>query len=272
MQDPLWAERQKPPQYRYEYLERVGEVPGLPFGYSYAPAPLVEITEAMRIEAGNGREMQGTLKAVTDVQSGADGRRPDPTELRAMRRAQLQATEPISGNVVGRRGSIMALSARRPTSSGRRPTSSSRPRRPSAITQPTDTSAATEVRRSRTSLTSSSNKRRPLLKDRGEIPPGTARIPQKTDVNPFDNRRVPPGFINICPFPGYDPDRVDRAALPISAIYGKQMGMGRGPAQGVGSVVAATRARGMVDSRPGYDVPEGFTVDRHPVLWPSRIP
>ncbi|KND03878.1 uncharacterized protein SPPG_08927 [Spizellomyces punctatus DAOM BR117] len=276
--DPLWAEKQKPPQYRYEYLERTGEVPGLPYGYTCAPAPLVEVNESATPDQAS-KEIKGTLKAAADVlsqqpgttlDSGRFSARPGPPDARAVRRAALQAVDTAPMAASARKGSVMAMSSRR-VPSGNRPTSSSRPRRASTMGSANAGDLSMERARSRSgSQVSLVPKKRAGIKDRGPIPPGTARVPQKSDLNPYDGRRVPPGFLNICPFPGYDPDRVDRAALPVSAIYGKQMGPGRGP-PGVGSMAPA-KQKAIIDARPGFDVPEGFTVDRHPVLWPSRIP
>ncbi|KAI8922123.1 hypothetical protein DFJ77DRAFT_425090, partial [Powellomyces hirtus] len=192
--DPLWAERQKPPVHRYEYLERTGEVPGLPYGYTYTPAPLVDVAEQLKLV---GPQDANAAKPGTMVAQGGSS-------------AEVGSTATVES-----------------------------------------TSASAQ---------------------HGAIPPGTARVPQKTDMNAvvFDNRRVPPGFLSICPFPGYDPDRIDRAAIPASAIYGKAVGPGRSISNHSTTVAVAPMKR-LGDPRAG-DIPEGFTGDRHPVLWPSRIP
>ncbi|KAJ3018743.1 hypothetical protein HKX48_002657 [Thoreauomyces humboldtii] len=111
------------------------------------------------------------------------------------------------------------------------------------------------------------------IREHGEIPPGTARVPQRIETSPaFDPRRMPPGFVNVCPFPGYDPDRVDRAALPVSAIYGKLAVTARavGGASTISPVMNA-QARAKMEQKMAAEVPDGFTSDRHPVLWPSRL-
>ncbi|KAI9106297.1 hypothetical protein DFS34DRAFT_58191 [Phlyctochytrium arcticum] len=278
--DPLWAEKQKPPACRYEYLERTGEIPGIPYGYSYAPGPLVEVKPDPTTNDLSARDTKGTLRAAADMLSQPLRRELDP---RAVRRAALQANDTAPVNTVARRNSMMVGASRRGNSMNRPESSSTRPpanRRGSLfpgalggmVGLPSQPEALGDRRMSRQGSTTSLQPKRRGIKDRGPIPPGTARVPQKTDINPFDSRKVPLGFLNACPFPGYDPDRVDRASLPISAIYGKQMGPGRGP-PGVGSLAPSKqKMMTLLDSRQGFDVPEGYTVDRHPVLWPSRIP
>ncbi|TPX62603.1 hypothetical protein PhCBS80983_g00408 [Powellomyces hirtus] len=277
--DPLWAERQKPPVHRYEYLERTGEVPGLPYGYTYTPAPLVDVAEQLKLV---GPQDANAAKPGTTVAQGGLSAEVGSTatvestsaSARAARIAALRSNE----TVVAKKPPPAGW---RPTSP-RRPLSSSRPRRPSAMdakqiegssAAPTIDSPHRSSRGHRDSTASARQRPVPMgIKEHGTIPPGTARVPQKTDMNAvvFDNRRVPPGFLSICPFPGYDPDRIDRAAIPASAIYGKAVGPGRSISNHSTTVAVAPMKR-LGDPRAG-DIPEGFTGDRHPVLWPSRIP
>ncbi|KAI9362448.1 hypothetical protein DFJ73DRAFT_756739 [Zopfochytrium polystomum] len=87
-------------------------------------------------------------------------------------------------------------------------------------------------------------------------------------------RRVPPGFLLVCPFPGYDPEKLDKANLPGSLIYySKHSPKSRG-----NSVILAdhfdytppgSRSGGI---RGGESLPSGFTFDRNPVLWPNKNP
>ncbi|KAI9003546.1 hypothetical protein BC832DRAFT_540384 [Gaertneriomyces semiglobifer] len=251
--DPLWAERQPAPQSRYEYLERMGQVPGLPIGYTYAPCAMVDVSTLIKPEADDK-----TLRS--------DGQRP--------RRAAI-----LGGEHASTAAAASARMTREPaelqSANSNRISGSSRPRRQS-VQGP---EGPVLLRRSASRDSSNSLlAKRPALKPRGEIPPGTARMPQKpsaeTQVTTTDasSRRAPPsGFMSVCPFPGYDPDRIDRAAWPVSAIYGKQMGPGRGPPLIAGASPVKNRAESEA-GKPGADVPEGYTVDRHPVLWPSRIP
>ncbi|KAJ3042819.1 hypothetical protein HDV00_006640 [Rhizophlyctis rosea] len=303
--DPMWAEKQKAPQYRYEYLERTGQVPGLPFGYTYAPLALVEVTPQPKSLEQEARDMRAAVLAAEREQAGKSrGWTPGNGLDRGV--------GGLAGDKVVRRGTLFAPGAY-DQRGGPSTVPNARPRRMSGVAE-----KEKEKDRSRpSSTTRRSSVGPPLkqkkLKDRGDIPPGTARIPQKTDMIPGDRRGVPPGFLNSCPFPGYDPDKVDRSAGVVSAIYGKYAGRGGGPggagAQGVaGAVAAVTQAVGTVPGGKGMgafggmagaqgmgssqaggmgvgkksggeqpklmeaDVPEGFTIDRHPVLWPSRLP
>ncbi|KAI8820517.1 uncharacterized protein EV422DRAFT_73879 [Fimicolochytrium jonesii] len=275
--DPLWAERQKAPEHRYEYMERAGEVPGVPYGYTYSPAPLVDVTELLK---GDNPESKGILRTDgaqrlvegsagrAETFSKAGGESEEALPSKGPQRSSVRANPSLDNN------KKPAIPPGRQTGSARRPLSSSRPRRPSAVDALRGASSPSEDRVAlrRDSSTQSLARQRPLArrKRRDEIPPGTARIPQKSDTMPSDSRRILPGFLNICPFPGYDPDRVDRAAVPVSAIYGKQTGLNR--AQVTGNTVSAPiKTKSAGETRQGADVPEGFTTDRHPVLWPSRI-
>ncbi|KAJ3299223.1 hypothetical protein HK104_009688 [Borealophlyctis nickersoniae] len=283
--DPLWAEKQKPPQSRYEYHERTGQVPGLPFGYTYAPSALVEVTPTPASKtvdpAKEAREMRAAVAAAQASTA--------PTPLSRMgtpeHRPSFMQSRPVTrpGLGAGRRPSAMP-SIEGPSLQA---LTAARGRRLSAMQPGTSAPAPTPpIESNRPSRAGSAQPIVPRklptrLKDRGEIPPGTARVPQKADTIPGDRRGVPPGFLNVCPFPGYDPDKVDRSAHPVSAIYGKQMGPGK-------AIAAAPGGGGGKDGKMAFgalakktpaemrqvdaDVPEGFTVDRHPVLWPSRIP
>ncbi|KAJ3148956.1 hypothetical protein HDU86_007314 [Geranomyces michiganensis] len=270
--DPLWAERQKPPVYRYEALERGGEVPGLPYGYTYTPAPLTDVTELLKIEGS--KDPTTAAAGVLVPYSGSSEENADSAETaRAGRMAALRNNETVTAKVP-------PTTPWRP-GSPRRPMSSSRPRRPGTIeaaNQNEGSASGAERRTSRGHRDSlvSARVRAPQMgiREHGIIPPGTARVPQKTDSNSlaFDTRRIPPGFLSVCPFPGYDPDRIDRAAVPTSAIYGKSLLPGRATGANVSTVIAQAKPKlGTQQSSTGGDIPDGFTADRHPVLWPSRM-
>ncbi|KAJ3024594.1 hypothetical protein HK097_006879, partial [Rhizophlyctis rosea] len=61
--DPMWAEKQRPPGVRYEYLERTGQVPGLPFGFTYAPGGLVEVERGPRTQEMEAKDMRAAVLA-----------------------------------------------------------------------------------------------------------------------------------------------------------------------------------------------------------------
>jgi hypothetical protein len=74
-----------------------------------------------------------------------------------------------------------------------------------------------------------------------------------------------PGFLLMCPFPGFDPEKLDKASLSVSAIYSKPL---------------EKDAKAETDTDPGRvilralerrdPIPEGFTSERNPVLWPNK--
>ncbi|KAL2918328.1 hypothetical protein HK105_202255 [Polyrhizophydium stewartii] len=141
-----------------------------------------------------------------------------------------------------------------------------------------------------------------------ETPRGATRTPPKiddhavgADSDRVETRKYPYGFTTVCPFPGFDPERIDRNAHPLSPIYGRQTlsvrgalaagaarsGSGNGgisSTSGAPAVLYAQDEASMVSqtliaSRPGSGdgpvgghIEEGFTYDRHPMLWPSRNP
>ncbi|KAJ3300317.1 hypothetical protein HDU76_006123, partial [Blyttiomyces sp. JEL0837] len=52
-QEQSWAEKLAPPKYKYEYLERIGRIPGLPFGYTYCPSHLIDAYAMKGIDKGH---------------------------------------------------------------------------------------------------------------------------------------------------------------------------------------------------------------------------
>ncbi|KAI8925707.1 hypothetical protein BC831DRAFT_550468 [Entophlyctis helioformis] len=147
-------------------------------------------------------------------------------------------------------------------------------------------------------------KNKALWTNMDEIPMGSTRMPPRLDARPDPNepapepRRFPFGFSTVCPFPGFDPERIDRNAHPISPIYGRQTLGVRGtqasmrnqtgsvgvatdgqPGQGNNAVAVAS---GGTQSPPGLSRPgsslrhgtieQGYTFDRNPMLWPNRDP
>ncbi|KAK5666267.1 hypothetical protein QVD99_007029 [Batrachochytrium dendrobatidis] len=122
-----------------------------------------------------------------------------------------------------------------------------------------------------------------------DIPRGATRLPPKiehiTAEGDFaaDSRRYPYGFSIVCPFSGYDPERIDRNAHPVSPIYGKQMLAVRGKllaAQAsltnVSSSIAvlSSKDESIFDNSIGGSglVEGGYTYSCNPILWPNRNP
>ncbi|KXS21977.1 hypothetical protein M427DRAFT_40722 [Gonapodya prolifera JEL478] len=104
--------------------------------------------------------------------------------------------------------------------------------------------------------------------DKRGVPPGTSRVPPKDFAG--DPKKVPVGFLSTSFFQGFDPNKWERGAARHSAIYGVQTGR-----RAVGrhaEVEIRERNNVVVKEETVKDVPEGFTTDKNPVLWPSRNP
>ena len=97
------------------------------------------------------------------------------------------------------------------------------------------------------------------------------RIPAEGSLNPprmvetvmNDPRRIPYGFLGLCPHPGYDPERVEKGKPRISSIYGSEASSSRNGA-------VAVRNGASVSSMSSHPCPNGTTYKKYPVLWPSK--
>ncbi|KAJ3256192.1 hypothetical protein HK103_005651 [Boothiomyces macroporosus] len=112
-------------------------------------------------------------------------------------------------------------------------------------------------------------------KESDEIPKGFTRIPSKTDD--LDGGACPQGFTLICPYPGFDPEKIDRNATYISPIYGKPIGK---PSANTKQIIQSERnyyqdyiSLGSIDDTPKeHSYPEGTTPNRHTCLYPCKLP
>ena len=101
----------------------------------------------------------------------------------------------------------------------------------------------------------------------------TIRIPQNSAIVPpkmieaimSDPRRIPYGFIGVCPHPGYDPDRPDKNRSRLSSIYGHEITFGRTGPTAMKVVSSSEKS----SAAPDF-LPPGTTGKRYPVLWPSK--
>ncbi|KAJ1336456.1 hypothetical protein BSLG_007240 [Batrachochytrium salamandrivorans] len=225
--DKELAESLQQPHSSYEFLERVGGIPSLTFGYTYFPNPLVDSLDPLQ---------------------------------------QISRREALS---------------------------------------------AKNLKISDDSTTIPILKNPKLWENFDEIPRGTTRIPPKTDYTRSNgdmdthHRKYPYGFSTICPFPGFDPERIDRNSHSISPIYGKQMTEMHGftgivdsnlnvlesrnsaassrdekhmgykqsskvSGQDLHNLSVAKMSRASVLNSPQID--PGYTYAQHPILWPSRNP
>ncbi|KAJ3127873.1 hypothetical protein HK098_005649 [Nowakowskiella sp. JEL0407] len=227
--DSSWAEKQRPPRSRYEYLEKTKPMPGLPFGYTYAPTAMYEIS------------------AHDD---------PSPTSS--------VETEPVSDTIVkaassDRRNSRRMSSTRNSTVYRRSGALISNIRKGNLLP------GSQEIEQSR--------KISDLKAKKNILPPGTTRQPLKSDMVPPESRKIPPGFLVSSPFPGYDPNQIDRYALPASAIYGRGSSP-QTPLISKGSPLAKDAKTALIRPMTGLsktDMLDGYTLSKHPILWPSKI-
>jgi hypothetical protein len=117
-----------------------------------------------------------------------------------------------------------------------------------------------------------------------EIPNQTTRTPIKEDIGQH-TITCPQGFSMICPYPGFDPVRVDLSSASISPIYGRPVYQKTKTAGGkreksTGVVMTGDKnlyqdystIGAIEDPALAFLVPQGTTLNRHPVLFPCRIP
>ena len=75
------------------------------------------------------------------------------------------------------------------------------------------------------------------------------------------DKKIPNGFLSSCPFPGYDPDRVDKNQPISSVIYSKT----------IQTAAIREEYEGETDAYENSEL-VGYTFERNPVLWPNRNP
>ena len=134
-------------------------------------------------------------------------------------------------------------------------------------------------------------KKKTLWSDKDEIPAGTSKYPirnELTDGQSTDSDKetptCPPGFLTVCPFTGFDPEKIEMSGNLVSALYGKSLVSSRPVSRdnNAGNRVALMNDKGLyqdynavgvhLDERDMYTAPEGYTVNRHTPLYPCRIP
>jgi hypothetical protein len=121
-----------------------------------------------------------------------------------------------------------------------------------------------------------------------EIPKEFSKNPPKQELD-FHGSNCPPGFNIVCTYPGFDPDKVDRSPYILSPIYGKPLfskaSMGKAipdkkDQNGTSVVMQTDRVHyqdystvaGIEDLEKSLTVPQSTTINRHPILFPCKIP
>ncbi|KAJ3092272.1 hypothetical protein HK102_009083 [Quaeritorhiza haematococci] len=223
---------------KYEVMERTGGVPGLPFGYTYAPSQLVEVPHDPNASkypqkiAETAQNASTLRKADVNDPSGKFLRRRPSKFYGNLQTGFQMSPEDKPEFPPGPRGRKMSM----------------------------DVAHIAVPQREPTILNTNQAKRD------GDVPYGTVRVPPKSDTMQIASRKIPQGFLPTCPFAGYDSDKFDRGILSLSAIYGrtvKKVAHG-----GEASVQVEIESYRPTET----DVPPGFTTNKHPVLWPSKIP
>ncbi|KAI8804387.1 hypothetical protein BJ742DRAFT_713319, partial [Cladochytrium replicatum] len=212
--DSSWADKQTPPQCRYEYIERTGMIPGLAFGYTYSPGILVNVSKESQTQDLSRRT------EFADMQKLEADNRQTKGLIRGVNKSPLITHDSHTNRVE-------ALGGR----------------------QNTDTEL---VQLSKHILT---------------VPAGCNSHPSKADILLLENRRIPPGFLTTSPFPSAPSESYtissEQYSTLNSAIYGKF---------GKQSTSKNSVALSKKSEIPKIEERDGFTTDKHPILWPSHIP
>ncbi|KAJ1559746.1 hypothetical protein HK096_011237 [Nowakowskiella sp. JEL0078] len=235
--DAAWAEKQQPPRSRYEYLERTSPIPGLPFGYTYAPTVMIQVGSEIKEDQNTvvQEEAQNPQSEIA-VKSGQE-RKFSKSITEKHQFSRKVVTRKIAGIV--RKGQLLT---------------------------------AANIKIDPEQIQNSKNLSNLKIK-MSQIPPGTTRQPLKSDTVLTETRKIPLGFLVACPFPGFDITAFDRYTQPISAIYGRvQSQTQSAPRLTVSNdMKSSQRPDTTLSKNQENSMLEGYTLDRHPVLWPSKI-
>ncbi|KAI8899374.1 hypothetical protein BC833DRAFT_375645 [Globomyces pollinis-pini] len=119
-------------------------------------------------------------------------------------------------------------------------------------------------------------------KEVDDLPKGTSRIPIRNDTElESASGSAPVGFNIICPYPGFDPDKIDRTVSYISAIYGKPIQWKSSNQNNQRAVLSQSADKyfyqdyscvGTLEETPKLQsIDEGATFNRHPSLFPCKL-
>ncbi|KAJ3408961.1 hypothetical protein HDV05_004665, partial [Chytridiales sp. JEL 0842] len=312
--EPAWIEQLQPPKFRYEYFERVRGIPGLPFGYTYAPAPLVDVYLLKNIPRPQRKELmdaeaeKGNVGAIVKAQAtkkmslarGSIFKKNAKYDSVVMSNASIGSSldqlAELPGNQVmpfsGRSLSMNPAQARlmiaaagelrRTSQGGQAPVEPKREAGFGFVKRQSVAGSSIAVKNRKASVAGGGAARGSIFDKRGSIfmpeeelakqpiPTGMLRQPAKEeflaqlqvtkrDTHSSQSARVPPGFLSMCPFPGFDPDKVDKNVQTLSAIYTFQESK-------------KAEEQGLMDGDALPTAPAGYTIERNPVLWPNKNP
>ncbi|KAJ3082396.1 hypothetical protein HDU99_002819 [Rhizoclosmatium hyalinum] len=237
--EPTWFEKVPIPSCYYEASERIGGIPGLPVGYTYAPTKLVDVYAIRGIEkAKKEPELPAQIKPIQEQQqpskrisvlgrpsaTGRVSKASKPQESVAEDTLPEEMTAPGAGfGFVKRRGTLRRVDVERGNDASDLPI-------PTGTTRQMPQEAGVRFEGMQ----------------RGDQ---MVRESKSTDQSrALVTKKIPPGFLNVSPFAGFDPDAVDSSAPVASAIYKDYE----------------------EDVEWEKPAPTGYTFDKNPVLWPNK--
>ncbi|KAI8848054.1 hypothetical protein BC829DRAFT_433513 [Chytridium lagenaria] len=311
--EQAWAEKMPPPKFKYEFLERTGGIPGLPFGYTYTPSTLVDVY-AMKgldpnkplVKDAQASGSQAVVRKSTQPQTGRSSMRQSTNARQPRQKGATGSMKPMMGGGIPENSDQLSVMPLLGNKRGTMNPEQAKLLIAAAGEANRNASRAVSkagsfgfVRRSSVSEKhrvsgSAGNRKSGTEVKVGPIPTGMLRAPPKEETRPEsrdmvragsikdrdlssqEGRKVPPGFLQICPFPGYDPDRFDKSQPIVSAIYQRlKSNPTRGSRSGGSDAMDFTSDPSTPGSRGGHGsrsdlVPMDFVSDRNPVLWPYK--
>jgi hypothetical protein len=125
--------------------------------------------------------------------------------------------------------------------------------------------------------------------EKDNIPSYATRFPMPP--KPMEEGTCPYGFLLVCPYPGFDPEKVGKNGT--SSLYGRTvrniLGDGVSKNTNTNSTISGAMGSGVTgkdrmhyqdysnlclldDGKKTFIVPENHTINRHPVLFPCKLP
>jgi hypothetical protein len=90
----------------------------------------------------------------------------------------------------------------------------------------------------------------------------TSKLRERDSLVSFSGGKLPPpGFMESCPFSGYDPEKLDKSNMPPPIIKSRLL-IGNRPFNDAGSIEEGDNSL--------FSAPPGYTLEKNPTLWPCR--
>lgn len=121
-----------------------------------------------------------------------------------------------------------------------------------------------------------------MWSENDDVPKGASKIPLRADQDlerSTDLNTCPVGFSLLCPYSGYDTEKIDRTLSFVSPIYGRpSINVNKGT-RGRNAVVVDrshyqdyATVGGLENDKNANFVPDSQTLNRHSVLFPCKLP